>query len=102
MIDNKTPARRKSSRNIWASALAAIAGAVLWLAPVGSPAMADQLASPTGEVLLIVGGGIENTNNGDEAHFDREMLRALGMAEIVTRTLGTRRRRYSKASSRTA
>ena len=45
MIDNKTPARRKSSRSVWASALAAIAGAVLWLAPVGTPARADQLAS---------------------------------------------------------
>lgn len=63
-----------------------MAGAVLWLAPVGSPARADQLASPTGEVLLIVGGEIENTNIGDEAHFDREMLRALGMTEIVART----------------
>ena len=63
-----------------------MAGAVLWLAPVGSPARADQLAPPTGEVLLIVGGEIENTNIGDEAHFDREMLRALGMTEIVART----------------
>ena len=65
---------------------AAIAGAVLWLMPLGSPAVAGQLASPTGDVLLVVGGEIENTNNGDEAHFDREMLRALGMTEIVTRT----------------
>lgn len=76
-------------KNIWypvRMTLAAMAGAVIWLAPMGSPAMAGQLASPTGEVLLVVGGEIANTNNGDEAHFDREMLRSLGMTEIITRT----------------
>ena len=85
MIDIKTPLRQGILRDIWGLALAAIAGAVLWLAPA-APVNAEQLASPAGEVLLIVGGGIENTNKGDEAHFDREMLRALGMTEIVTRT----------------
>ena len=89
MVDNGTSVRQKPLRNTWCPVritLAAIAIAVLWLAPVGSSVRADQLASPTGEVLLIVGGEIENTNVGDEAHFDREMLRALGMAKLVTRT----------------
>jgi len=86
MVENEASARRKSPRNGWSPAFAAIAVAVLWLAPAGSPARAEPLATPTGEVLLVVGGKIENTNNGDEAHFDREMLRAFGMTEIVTRT----------------
>lgn len=67
-------------------ALVAVAGILLWSALVASPVRAGQLALPTGEVLLIVAGAIENTNMDGEAHFDREMLRALGMTEIVTGT----------------
>ena len=76
-------------QNIWRPVrlgLAGIASVLLWSALLASPAGAGQLASPTGEVLLIVEGEIGNTNNGGEAHFDREMLRALGMTEIVTGT----------------
>lgn len=89
MVDIGTPARQNTLHYIGSSLripLAAIAGALLWLAPVGPPAMAGQLTTPTGEVLLIVGGDIQNTNMDGEAHFDRDMLRALGMTETVTRT----------------
>lgn len=89
MADNGTSVRQKTLTNIWSqirATLPAIVGAVLSLAFAGSPAIAGQLAAPTGEVLLVVEGEIENTNSGDEAHFDREMLRALGMARLVTRT----------------
>ena len=89
MTDRAITAGPKSLQNLWRLVrlgLAGVASFVLLLSVMGSPAGAGQLAFPTGEVLLIVEGEIENTNNGDEAHFDREMLRALGMTEIVTGT----------------
>lgn len=41
---------------------------------------------PAGEVILTVAGKISETNVGEEAHFDREMLAALGMETLETTT----------------
>nr|WP_265516450.1 molybdopterin-dependent oxidoreductase [Nitratireductor luteus] len=51
-----------------------------------STAQAETLPTPAGETILVIDGNIENTNAGDEAHFDRQMLEGLGMVEIVTTT----------------
>ena len=53
---------------------------------VAAPASAQDLPSPTGEVILTVSGAIQNTNSGDTAVFDLEMLKALEQGEIVTST----------------
>lgn len=49
-------------------------------------AWSQTLAVPTGDPLLVIEGEIENTNVDGEAHFDRQMLEALGTVEIVTNT----------------
>ncbi|WP_092525771.1 molybdopterin-dependent oxidoreductase [Onishia taeanensis] len=46
----------------------------------------QALEAPTGPVILVVSGKLGNTNVGDEAHFDREMLKALPQHETVTHT----------------
>ncbi|WP_445003266.1 molybdopterin-dependent oxidoreductase [Halomonas mongoliensis] len=50
------------------------------------PANALALETPTGTVLLKVGGEIGVTNVGDEAHFDREMLLSLPQRQTLTAT----------------
>ena len=49
-----------------------------------SGAAADQLAKPANKPILVISGAIENTNNGDTAEFDREMLTATGLQTIET------------------
>jgi hypothetical protein len=44
------------------------------------------LDAPKGAVILRVLGDIEHTNQGDAALFDRDMIEALGMETLVTRT----------------
>lgn len=56
----------------------------LLLAP-GS-VVGGSLGTPSGKVILTVGGNIENTNVGGEAHFDRNMLEALGVTELAQET----------------
>ncbi|MDH3537347.1 MAG: hypothetical protein OER87_16515, partial [Gammaproteobacteria bacterium] len=51
------------------------------LTPVAT--LADSLQAPTGKVILTVSGKIANTNAGDRAEFDREMLEALGDSELA-------------------
>lgn len=51
---------------------------------VSTMGVAGDLPKPTGEVILTVSGNLANTNNGDEAQFDRAMLAALGTTEITT------------------
>ncbi|WP_248623756.1 hypothetical protein [Cobetia crustatorum] len=57
-------------------------GALL-LSPV-----AMALEAPQGPIVLRVTGNIEHTNAGNEAHFDREMLKTLEQRETLTATLG--------------
>lgn len=60
--------------------------AVVFLA-MGSAAKAEEsLGSPTGHVLLTVSGNIAKTNRGKTAVFDLEMIRALGVKVIRTKT----------------
>lgn len=47
---------------------------------------AGDLESPTGPVILSIGGDISFTNAGDEAHFDRPMLEELGLVVLRTET----------------
>jgi hypothetical protein len=64
-------------------------GAALWIVGIcwsGVAAAADPLPPPTGPVLLVLSGAIEQTNAPGEARFDREMLRGLGIATIRTTT----------------
>ncbi|WP_252106514.1 MULTISPECIES: molybdopterin-dependent oxidoreductase [unclassified Halomonas] len=49
-------------------------------------AAGENLEPPQGPVLLVVSGHLDNTNVGDEAHFDRAMLEALEQHETHTHT----------------
>ncbi len=51
-----------------------------------TPASAASLPKPAGEPILAIGGNIANTNEGDVALFDREMLESIGSAKISTQT----------------
>lgn len=57
-------------------------------------AQADDLAKPTGEVILTVSGNIQHTNAQDDsgngkAEFDLQMLEALGVHALEVATLWT-------------
>lgn len=52
-------------------------------------AHASALLPPDGDVVLIVEGSIETTNNGDTAAFDLAMLKALESAGFETETIWT-------------
>ena len=52
-------------------------------------AMAEALPPPAGEVILVVRGDIANSNVDGEAHFDRDMLEALGLGTMATTTMWT-------------
>ena len=54
------------------------------LMPVASNAA--PLGKPTGKVILTISGNISQTNAGEKAEFDREMLEALGMTEVKQHT----------------
>lgn len=47
-------------------------------------AVAGSLSKPTNKPILTISGAIENTNNGNTAEFDREMLEALGLQSVET------------------
>jgi hypothetical protein len=51
-----------------------------------TPAFAETLAKPAGKVILEVTGKITNTNDGQIAAFDMEMLNNLGGRTTVTHT----------------
>ena len=62
---------------------AAIVTATLLVAP---SALADDLPVPSGRPILTVSGEIANTNNGELAIFDRELLESIGTSGIATST----------------
>lgn len=71
--------RTKDARKVLLSALfSALLMAV--------PSLQAALAPPTGRVLLIVDGNIDQTNVGDELHLDMEALRALPAVSFRTLT----------------
>ncbi|MBE9554802.1 MAG: molybdopterin-dependent oxidoreductase [Proteobacteria bacterium] len=49
----------------------------------------DNLTQPTGRVILSISGDITNTNNGDNADFDLDMLHALGTRAMSLTTSWT-------------
>jgi len=49
----------------------------------------QQLSQPTGKIILTVSGNIEFTNDEGKAHFDLEMLHALGIRTVRTSTSWT-------------
>ncbi len=54
--------------------------------PLVSTYARAELPEPQGRVLLTISGLISETNNGDHAKFDRNMLQRLGMVEVKTQT----------------
>lgn len=56
------------------------------LVPLVSTYARAELPEPQGRVLLTISGLISETNNGDHAKFDRNMLQRLGMVEVKTQT----------------
>lgn len=68
-----------------------LAGVAICACLVAAPAavLAEDLATPTGTVMLTVSGDIAVTNAGDTAQFDREMLEALPARTIETTTIWT-------------
>jgi len=49
-----------------------------------SATFAEPLAAPTGKPILVISGSIANTNVGDTAQFDRDMLEAIGLQSVET------------------
>ena len=45
-----------------------------------------MLEAPQGEIVLVIKGNITNTNVGDEAHFDIDMIHAMPVNSITTTT----------------
>ncbi|WP_118134752.1 oxidoreductase [Oceanicella sp. SM1341] len=62
--------------------LVSLLASVLWVTASG----AAELQAPSGPPLLTIEGRISNTNVGDTAQFDREMLESLGMESFTTTT----------------
>lgn len=58
-------------------------------AVLAATAQAQPLAAPQGEVVLTVTGAISQTNSGDGAVFDMEMLQALPAESFATSTIWT-------------
>ncbi|MFK7840884.1 MAG: hypothetical protein AB8B54_01350 [Sphingorhabdus sp.] len=56
---------------------------------ISTPAFADDVPAPIGEVILAISGQISATNVGDELHLDRDALMAIGMRTIETTTIWT-------------
>lgn len=56
---------------------------------ISTDTMAEDLAPPTGPVVLTVDGSISNGNGGGKARFDMAMLKALGIHQTRTETSWT-------------
>lgn len=59
---------------------------LLLLVLLGMPSQAAPLDAPRGEPILVVSGSIANTNDGESARFDREMLERIGTVKLSTMT----------------
>lgn len=53
------------------------------------PAIAGDLPLPTGQVILEVSGKIGRTNRNNDAVFDKEMLKEIGISTLRTTTTWT-------------
>ncbi|WP_030069889.1 molybdopterin-dependent oxidoreductase [Halomonas alkaliantarctica] len=63
-----------------------VASVCMGFATIVFATTASAFNAPTGRVVLEVGGNIEITNVGDEAHFDKAMLEALSQHTTITST----------------
>ncbi|WP_342069005.1 oxidoreductase [Yoonia algicola] len=54
-----------------------------------SPAMAQQIEAPSGDVVLTVSGALSMTNDGDQLLLDLDMLMALPATTFETSTIWT-------------
>ncbi len=70
------------------AAVTARRGALLWIAGVALPmhSRAQALRSPSGAVVLSVGGRIQRANQGERAMLDMAMLEALAQQSFTTKT----------------
>ncbi len=59
-------------------------------AQLASPANAEDLAQPTGEILLTVSGNLSHKNHAAGAAFDLQMLESLETTSFVTETPWTK------------
>jgi hypothetical protein len=66
--------------------LALIVAMTVFLGAVSPSRAAEPLPQPNGPVVLTVSGSIERANVGNQARFDMDMLTALGMATVTTRS----------------
>ncbi|MGO1119928.1 molybdopterin-dependent oxidoreductase [Rhodovibrionaceae bacterium A322] len=74
------------NQSLFRKTLSVASAAVLIIALSTTTALAEQLPTPTGKVLLTVSGNIEHTNGDGVASFDREMLMALGSHSLTVET----------------
>lgn len=72
---------RLARRTLGTCAIAAIAIAIVCTMPADAKA---EINKPSGPVILTVSGAISESNAGTEAVFDRDMLKSLGMKNLVT------------------
>jgi hypothetical protein len=75
-------------RRMRAAGVTARRGALLWIAGVALPlrSRAQALRSPSGAVVLSVGGRIQRANQGARAMLDMAMLEALAQQSFTTKT----------------
>lgn len=73
----------------WKSAARLLLVAGTLVLGIGQAFGLDPLPQPSGPVILTVSGDVEVTNGEAGADFDREMLYALGLSEVVTTTAWT-------------
>ncbi len=81
MSDDRLGCARAQSR-----AAATVNSAVLALGLLLFSACAWALDKPTGPVVLTIEGGISETNQGNKAQFDMQMLEKLPQRSFTTRT----------------
>lgn len=70
--------------NIFKSAAVCLA-----LMTASAPVLADDLPTPTGEIILTISGAIAHTNGDGVARFDRAMLEAMPVVTLDTTTIWT-------------
>ena len=71
-----------------AALFAALTGLLMTVA-LAATSVADELAEPTGPVILTIGGALDRTNFNAKAVFDRKMLEELGTTTMTTSTSWT-------------
>lgn len=81
--------RLRSFSDVFGFRIAFVVFTGLFLSPVGFPAVAGELGTPSGPVILEIRGNIAATNKGDAAVFDLAMLEKLGLTTIRTSTVWT-------------